>query len=55
MQIRKKLQRTFVHNWKPKMACLLAAVLVWLLVYKLVKAGETPVWEVNEVLTTQPE
>ena len=55
MQIRKTIARIVKHNWKAKLVCLGIAVLVWGAVYKLVKSDDTPVWEVNEVLTSQPE
>ncbi len=55
MQIRKKIVNILTHNWKPKLVCLGIAILVWLGLNKLVDDEETPVWEVNEVLFSQPE
>ncbi|MDO4954846.1 MAG: hypothetical protein Q4E43_06885 [Akkermansia sp.] len=55
MKTTKQLQRIFIDNWKPKLVCLVVAVLVWLLINRIVEQEETPVWEIDEVLTSQPE
>lgn len=55
MQIRKKIASILTHNWKPKLVCLGIAIVVWFCLNQLVKDEETPVWEVNEVLLSQPE
>ena len=55
MQTTKTLRKLFIDNWKPKLVCLVVAVLVWLLINGSVEQEETPVWEIDEVLTSQPE
>ena len=55
MKTTKRLQLIFIANWKPKLVCLVVAVLVWLFVNRIVEQEETPVWEIDEVLTSQPE
>ena len=54
MQTTKTLRKMFVDNWKPKLVCLVVAVLVWLLVNRIVEQEETPVWEIDEVLNPHP-
>lgn len=55
MQTSNTFRKMFIDNWKPKLVCLVVAVLVWLLVNRIVEQEETPVWEIDEVLTSQPE
>lgn len=55
MQTTKTVRKLFIDNWKPKLVCLVVASLVWLLVNRIVQQEETPVWEIDEVLTSQPE
>lgn len=55
MQTSNTFRKMFIDNWKPKLVCLVVAALVWLLVNRIVEQEETPVWEIDEVLTSQPE
>lgn len=54
MQIRKKIKQILTDNWMPKLVCLLAAVLVWLLVDHMVSRDEGPAWNMDDVLLTKP-
>jgi len=48
------LTKSLLRNWKPKLICLLLAVLVWVWVeYRYVQ--DSPEWDLNDVRLSVPE
>ncbi|MBQ2814219.1 MAG: hypothetical protein IJE66_04340 [Akkermansia sp.] len=55
MQRRNIIQRLFLNNWKPKLICLVCAVVVWLLVNHLLVRGDSPEWDIDDIRISKPE
>ncbi len=53
--MRKTLERIVIRNWRPKLICLLCAILVWLSVDFFLVRGDTDEWDMNEIRVTLPE
>ncbi len=51
-----RLKRTFIDNWRPKLLCLVAAILLWTWVQVLyVNNSDDGEWDVDDVRFTLPE
>lgn len=55
MQRRNIIRRLFLNNWKPKLICLVCAVVVWLLVNHLLVRGDSPEWDIDDIRISKPE
>lgn len=52
---RNKIRKLLVDNWKPKLVCLVGAVVVWWLVNHLLVRGESPEWDIDDIRLANPE
>ncbi|MBR4107248.1 MAG: hypothetical protein IKK45_00990 [Akkermansia sp.] len=55
MMSKNRIKNIFIHNWKPKLICLVCAVAVWLMVNHLLVRGESPEWSIDDIRLSVPE
>ncbi len=53
--IQNKLRRLFVSHWRPKLICLVLAILLWSWVKHFYVEADNDVWDENDVRFTLPE
>lgn len=55
MRRRNIIKALLIENWKPKLVCLVCAVVVWLLVNHLLVRGDSPEWDIDDIRFANPE
>lgn len=54
-ELKIKLKKALTSNLRPKLACLAAAILVWLVVYYVYVREPNENWDLNDVRLSLPE
>lgn len=55
MNLTNKIRELLTHNWRPKLICLLLAVLVWVGVEFIFVRDENKEWDMDDIRLSLPE
>ncbi len=49
------LRKLLLNNWRPKLLCLICAVVVWLMVNHLLVRNDGAEWDIDDIRVVLPE
>ncbi|MBQ4614668.1 MAG: hypothetical protein IJB31_07065 [Akkermansia sp.] len=55
MKTRERIKKLITLNWRPKLVCLLAAIIVWLWVEWFYVRDENTEWDMDNIQLSIPE
>ena len=55
MSLKTQIKKLLIDNWKPKLICLVCAVVVWLTVHHLQVRSGNPEWSIDDIRVSIPE